>query len=157
MRQVAWCLMVLVCLVSVQAKEAPNVAEDPKLEARVIALSSELRCLVCQNQTIADSHAELAIDLKNQVREQMREGKSDDEIRAYMVARYGDFVLYSPPVKPTTMLLWIGPFALLALGAVGMLFYVRRRRARPAATDMSETERERAHALLQGNTAPSRD
>src|SRR6185295_12159465 len=87
------------------AREAPSAADDPALENRVMRLTAELRCLVCQNQSLADSHADLAIDLKNQVRSQMREGKSDAEIREYMVARYGDFVLYRPPLKPATALL----------------------------------------------------
>jgi cytochrome c-type biogenesis protein CcmH len=147
-------LMLLVCG-AVMAKEAPNVAADPALEVRVIALSSELRCLVCQNQTIADSHAELAIDLRNQVREQMRAGKSDDEIRAYMVARYGDFVLYNPPVKATTALLWVGPFALLVLGFIGLAVYVRRRRGRAEVKDLSEEDRSRARSLLSEESGPS--
>ncbi len=93
-------------------------------------LTAELRCLVCQNQSLADSHADLAIDLKNQVRSQMQAGKSDAEIRDYMVARYGDFVLYRPPLKPTTALLWAGPFVLLAGGGLALGFYLRRRRER---------------------------
>src|SRR5512134_3812499 len=89
--------------------DAAPAADDPVLEARVLRIAGELRCLVCQNQTIADSHADLAQDLRRQVREMIRQGKSDAEIIDYMTARYGDFVLYRPPLKSTTALLWFGP------------------------------------------------
>ena len=119
-------LMFGLLTLSVQAKEAPTVAADPVLEKRVLALTEDLRCLVCQNQTIADSHAELAIDLKNQVREKLAQGMSDKEVLAYMVERYGDFVLYNPPMTKTTYILWLAPFVLLLLGFVIMFFIVRR-------------------------------
>ena len=93
-------------------------AEDPALEARMLAITQELRCLVCQNQTIADSHSGLAEDLRREVRDQLRKGTSDDDVRKYMVERYGDFVLYRPPMQQNTWLLWIGPFALLVIGAL---------------------------------------
>jgi cytochrome c-type biogenesis protein CcmH len=109
------------------AKEAAPVAADPELEARMLALTAELRCLVCQNQTIADSHADLAVDLRNQVREMLRRGDSDKQIIDYMTARYGDFVLYRPPMKSTTMLLWFGPPLLLAGGLVALVLVLRRR------------------------------
>ena len=133
---------------SVLAKEAPPAAADPALEQRLNKLTEQLRCLVCQNQTIADSHAELAVDLKNQVREKLKNGESEEQIIDYLVARYGDFVLYKPPVKATTVPLWFGPFALL-LGAVAGLFYyiVRRRRSVPA-QPLSEDEQARVRALL---------
>jgi cytochrome c-type biogenesis protein CcmH/NrfF len=102
-------LLVLLGAFQVHAADAPDVAADPALEMRVNALSAELRCLVCQNQTIADSHAELAIDLKNQVREQLSAGRSERQVIDYMTQRYGDFVLYRPPLKATTVLLWAGP------------------------------------------------
>ncbi len=114
------------------AKEATPVAADPQLEARMMALAVELRCLVCQNQTIADSHADLAVDLRQQIREQLASGKSEDDIRRYMTDRYGDFVLYKPPVKGTTLLLWVGP-ALLLAGALTALFVVLRKRQRMSA------------------------
>ena len=114
------------------AKEAENVAANPALEARVMTLAAELRCLVCQNQTIADSHADLAIDLRNQIRDMIARGQSDDQIRAYMTERYGDFVLYKPPLKPTTWLLWVGP-ALLLVGALAGLFFALRSRQRASA------------------------
>jgi cytochrome c-type biogenesis protein CcmH len=113
------------------AKEAAPAAEDPAIEARMMRIAAELRCLVCQNQTIADSHADLAQDLRQQVRVQLREGRSEAEILRYMTERYGDFVLYRPPVKASTALLWFGP-ALLLVGGVAMLLVVLRRRARLA-------------------------
>src|SRR5512140_3103771 len=118
--------MLMLLAVSVFAGEAAPVAANPELEKRVMALSEELRCLVCQNQTIADSHAELAIDLKNQIREKLKQGESDEKIMEYMVARYGDFVLYKPPVKATTFPLWFGPFALLLAALVGLFYYIVR-------------------------------
>jgi cytochrome c-type biogenesis protein CcmH len=111
------------------AKEATPAAEDPALEARLFEIAVELRCLVCQNQTIADSNADLAVDLRNQVRQMLRDGKSQREIIDYMTARYGDFVLYRPPVKATTVLLWFGPVLALVAG-VAVLILVLRRRSR---------------------------
>ncbi len=130
----SWRLCVPVCLsllasAAAHAGEAAPAVADPALEKRVMAVASELRCLVCQNQTIADSHAELAVDLRNQVRDMLRKGQSQEEIVAYMTARYGDFVLYRPPLKETTALLWFGP-GLLLLGALATLVIVLRRRAR---------------------------
>ena len=118
----------LMCSVNACAKEAPATAADAAFEKRVTRLSEELRCLVCQNQTIADSNAELAVDLRNQVREQMRQGRSDQAIRDYMVERYGDFILYRPPVKASTALLWFGPLLLVVGGIGGLALYVRQRR-----------------------------
>ena len=111
------------------AKEAAPASDDPVLEARVMRIAAELRCLVCQNQTIADSHADLAVDLRNQVRDMVRRGQSQEQIIDYMTARYGDFVLYRPPVKSTTALLWFGP-AVLLVGAVVVFVLLLRRRAR---------------------------
>jgi cytochrome c-type biogenesis protein CcmH len=142
--------LVLVALVRVcAAKEAQPVAANPALEAHAMAIAEELRCLVCQNQTLADSHADLAIDLKNQIREKLAAGMSDKAIVAYMVDRYGDFVLYRPPVKATTVLLWFGPFLLL-VGAIAFVVVQLRRRARApdVAPELNEAERERARALL---------
>ncbi len=129
------------------AKEAAPEAADPALEARMQAVASELRCLVCQNQTIADSQADLAVDLRRQVREMLQQGRSEREIVDYMTARYGDFVLYRPPMKGTTMLLWYGP-ALLLVGGIAVLLLVLRRRSRlgadafepdPAGDDTGDT------------------
>lgn len=111
------------------AADAPSASSDPLLEKRVMQISEELRCLVCQNQTIADSHAELAVDLRNQVREMLKKGMSEQDIKRYMVERYGDFVLYRPPVKGNTWLLWGGPFVLL-LGGLGFLVFKLRQRGR---------------------------
>jgi cytochrome c-type biogenesis protein CcmH len=151
MKAVAAMLMFLFCAQGA-AREAPSAAADPGLESRVIKLTSELRCLVCQNQSLADSHADLAIDLRNQVRNQMQAGKSDAEIRDYMVARYGDFVLYDPPFKSSTLLLWAGPFALLLIGLLGLAAYVRSRRRRLPAGELTPLDRARAEALLRGDS-----
>jgi len=129
------------------AKEAAPAAADPVLEKRVMALAEELRCLVCQNQTLADSNAPLAEDLRNQLRERMREGKSDREVVDFLVERYGDFVLYRPPLKATTVLLWFGPLLLLAAGFAVLLRRVQRRRA-AVESGVSEADRKRAAELL---------
>ena len=130
------------------AGEAQPVAADPALEERVTALATELRCLVCQNQTLADSNAPLAVDLRNQIRERMREGASERDIIAFMVERYGDFVLYRPPWKATTILLWLGPILLMVGGLAALYFRLSRRRREGAAPALSSTERARAAALL---------
>jgi cytochrome c-type biogenesis protein CcmH len=132
------------------AREAVPESDDPVLEKRVVELTSELRCLVCQNQSLADSHADLAVDLRNQVRGQMRAGRSDAEIRDYMVARYGDFVLYDPPLKASTVLLWAGPFALLLVGLLGLAVYLRRRRRLLSDAQLAPADHARAEALLRG-------
>jgi cytochrome c-type biogenesis protein CcmH len=140
-------------LMAVAADTAAPATDDPVLEKRVMALTSELRCLVCQNQSLADSHADLAIDLKNQVRAMMKEGCSDAEIRTFMTERYGDFVLYRPPVKATTWLLWLGPFILLAVGVAGLFAYLGRRRV-AIGTDippLTPDQQARARALLEGD------
>ena len=135
-RQAVVALLVAVALTfgfaiapGVAAKEAAPEAADPALEARMVRIASELRCLVCQNQTIADSNASLAVDLRREARALLKQGKSDEEVVAYMTARYGDFVLYRPPLKATTWLLWFGPGVLLA-GGVAVLVLVLRHRAR---------------------------
>lgn len=109
------------------AKDAAPAAADPALEARMVEITSELRCLVCQNQTIADSHADLAVDLREEVRELLHAGQSKQQILDYMTARYGDFVLYRPPVKATTWLLWFGPLLLLVGGLAGLALVLRHR------------------------------
>jgi cytochrome c-type biogenesis protein CcmH len=124
-------------------------AEDPALDERVRNLAHELRCLVCQNQTIADSNAPLAVDLRNQIREQLAGGRSEGDVIDYMVARYGDFVLYRPPFKGTTLALWLGPFLLLALGAWIFWRRVARRRTGEPSAPLSEEERARAARLLE--------
>jgi len=126
---------------------ATALAQDPALDKRVAGLAHELRCLVCQNQTLADSNAPLAVDLRNQIREQLKGGASEREVIDFMVARYGDFVLYRPPLKASTLALWIGPFVLLALGAFLLLRRLVRRRA--PEPQLSEAERARAAKLLE--------
>ena len=126
----------------------PSWAQDDlALERRVTDLAHELRCLVCQNQTLADSNAPLAVDLRNQIREQLKAGKSERDVREFMVARYGDFVLYRPPFKASTAALWLGPFALLLIGA-WLFFRIVRRRTRDVAP-LTNAERERAAKLLE--------
>ena len=122
-------------------------AQDPALDKRVAGLAHELRCLVCQNQTLADSNAPLAVDLRNQIREQLKSGASERDVIDFMVARYGDFVLYRPPLKASTLALWIGPFVLLALGAFLLVRRLVRRRA--PEQQLSEAERARAAKLLE--------
>jgi len=127
---------------------------DPVANKRVVDIASQLRCLVCQNQSIADSNAELAVDLKNQVVKQINEGRSDKEIIDYMVERYGDFVLYDPPFKLSTALLWIGPGALLLI-ALLWLFWTLKSRKQELKTErpLTEEEKKRAEALLAGQVS----
>lgn len=124
------------------------MADDPALEERVMKLSRELRCLVCQNETLADSRADLAVDLRNQIREQMKAGKTDQEIIAFLTDRYGKFVLYRPPIDPTTYLLWFGPFVLLLTGLLLLFRYLKQRRDMIVEAPLSADERRRADALL---------
>lgn len=131
------------------AQEARPMADDPVLEERLMNLSRELRCLVCQNETLADSRADLAVDLRNEIREQMKAGKTDQEIIAFLTARYGDFVLYRPPVKATTYFLWFGPFLLL-LGGLFLLFrYLKQRRQLITEQPLSADQHRDVEALLQ--------
>jgi cytochrome c-type biogenesis protein CcmH len=138
------------------AKEAAPVAEDPEIERRMIDLSEDLRCLVCQNESLAGSRADFANDLRREIREQMKANKSDKEIVDFLVARYGDFVLYRPPMKPTTVFLWFGPFVFLIIGAVILVVYLKRRRKQIEEPVLSEQQRKQAEALLEeskGNNA----
>jgi len=130
------------------AAEAQPTERDSIAAARGVKLSEKLRCLVCQNQSIADSNAELAQDLRGQIREQIAAGKTDDEIIAYMVARYGDFVLYEPPLKATTVLLWAGPALLILGGFAGLTRFLAARRRAPPSPELSPEERQRAERLL---------
>lgn len=133
----------------VLAQEARPMAEDPELEKRVMKLSQELRCLVCQNETLADSQAGLAVDLRREIREQMKAGKSDQEIIAFLTQRYGEFVLYRPPLKPATYLLWFGPFVLLLVGLAVLYKYVKQRRDMISDQPLTADERRRAQELLR--------
>ena len=132
------------------AKEATPMAKDPEMEKTVNKISAELRCLVCQNQTIADSHAELAVDLKNQVREMVASGKSEDDIVAYMVKRYGDFVRYRPPVNQATFLLWAGPFLLMAIGIFFLFLNLKKRRTVVTDAPLSDEESGLFDAMVEG-------
>ena len=133
---------------SVCAKEAAPLAQDEATEKRLVDISSELRCLVCQNESLSGSHAELANDLRREIRTLITDGKSDNEIMEFMVSRYGDFVRYRPPLKGTTLLLWFGP-ALLFVGALVALFlYLRRRNAAIKDAPLSADEQRQAERLL---------
>jgi cytochrome c-type biogenesis protein CcmH len=148
-------LFLLVLSFSAAAKEATPLADDPVVEQRLVKLAEELRCLVCQNESLAASRADLAEDLRREIRELIRAGKSDKEIKDYLVQRYGDFVLYRPPVKDTTFLLWGGPFVLLASGAAGLFVYLRRRRSRVEEKPLSDAEHKRAANLLGDGGGPA--
>jgi len=144
-----WLFMVLLLLPSLAAAgEAAPLAENPQAEARLKALAVELRCLVCQNQTLADSNAPLAEDLRREVREMIAKNMSDKEIIDFLVTRYGDFVLYRPPLKTTTTLLWVGPFLLLIGGAIALVMALRRRQKKLADVALSDAERNRVAQLL---------
>jgi len=137
----------LASLPAVVAAQPAGAAEDPALEQRVQGLAHELRCLVCQNQSLAESNAPLALDLRNQIREQLAKGASEREVVDFMVARYGDFVLYRPPLKASTVALWVGPFVLLVAGA--LLLWRRLARRRVPEPHLSDAQRSRAAKLLE--------
>jgi cytochrome c-type biogenesis protein CcmH len=149
MKRIAFFLLLLLCFVGVRAaKDAPS-NEDPQIEQRMKHLTEQLRCLVCQNETLADSRADLAEDLRKQIREQIKAGKSDQEIIAFLTDRYGDFVLYKPPVKLTTYLLWFGPFLFLGGGTIILYRYLSRRRQMIEEKPLSDDERKRAEEILR--------
>ncbi|MDH4087381.1 MAG: cytochrome c-type biogenesis protein CcmH [Nitrospira sp.] len=130
------------------AGEARPLTDDPVAEARLKHLAVELRCLVCQNQTLADSSAPLAEDLRREVREMIAKNMSDQEIIEFLVSRYGDFVLYRPPLKATTTLLWVGPFALMAIGATALVITLRRRSRTVVEVSVTDEEHRRVEQLL---------
>ncbi|WP_292923220.1 cytochrome c-type biogenesis protein [Nitrosomonas sp.] len=130
-------------------KEATPVAEDPEIEKRMLALTMDLRCLVCQNEPISDSRAEFSNDIRREIREQIKANKTDDEIIQFLVDRYGDFILYNPPMKPTTLLLWFGPIVLFLIGLGSLVFYLKRRRIQVEEISLSQAQREKAEALLK--------
>src|SRR6267143_7030273 len=148
MKPVALLVLLLFVPLFVAAREAKPMADDPALEQRVMNLAQELRCLVCQNETLADSRADLAEDLRTQIREQMKAGKSDKEIITFLTNRYGKFVLSRPPVDPTTYLLWFGPFVLLLAGLALLFRYLKQRRDLIVEQPLSADEHHRAEALL---------
>lgn len=140
----------LACVMSgAFAKDAVPLADDPVTEQRLITISEEMRCLVCQNESLAGSRSDLANDLRREIRILINEGKTDEQIRNFMVERYGDFVLYRPPVKPITWLLWIGPFVILLAGIIGLMVYLRRRNQSMPSATLSEEDNRRIDALLQ--------
>ena len=147
------CAPLLLCLllapVQAQVQTEEQTSGDPVIEERLARLSHDLRCLQCQNQTLADSPAGLAADLRREIREQMKAGKSDKEIIAFLQARYGDFILYRPQVKPVTYLLWFGPFVLLLAGLLLLFSYIKRRRDAISEQPLTAEERRRAQELLQ--------
>jgi cytochrome c-type biogenesis protein CcmH len=132
------------------AQDAQPTPDDPLANKRAVVLAEKLRCLVCQNQSIAESNADLAVDLRRQIREQIAQGKNDDDILGFMTARYGDFVLYQPPVKPETYLLWFGPLLLLLAGIFVLVSYLRQRGRHIEARELSSDERRDAQLLLDG-------
>lgn len=148
MRSLLLICATLLCFRASFAKDAAPLAQDPVMEQRLISISEEMRCLVCQNESLAGSRSDLANDLRREIRTLIQEGKSDDQIRTFMVERYGDFVLYRPPVKPITWLLWIGPFVILAIGIAGLLMYLRRRNQSVPNTILTEADNQKIDALL---------
>jgi cytochrome c-type biogenesis protein CcmH len=149
MKRLACLLLLALAMATGFAKDAAPLAEDPAVEARLIAISEEMRCLVCQNESLAGSRSDLANDLRRELRTLIKAGKTDQQIREFMVERYGDFVLYRPPVKPTTWLLWAGPFLLMITGVVVLLVYLRRRNRAVGDEVLTDEESSRAAALLK--------
>jgi cytochrome c-type biogenesis protein CcmH len=148
MKQIFLATLIALSLGSVFARDAAPLADDPVTEQRLISISEEMRCLVCQNESLAGSRSDLANDLRREIRILISEGKSDDQIRSFMVERYGDFVLYRPPVKPVTWLLWIGPFVILGIGIAGLLVYLRRRNSSVPNVVLTDADNQKIDALL---------
>ncbi len=146
MKRVIFLVVLLLPMLALANIEAYRF-EDPEKEARYHTLISELRCVVCVSQNIADSNAELAQDLRRQTYEMVQQGSSNEEIITFMVQRYGDFVLYRPPLKSSTMLLWAGPFIIFGIGLVALIIFIRRRNKEPE-VELSSEEHKRAQSLL---------
>jgi len=151
---IALCLAWLLAGQAVAAREAPLLAADPALEARVMEIAQELRCLVCQNETLAASHADLAVDLRQQIRSQLQTGQSPAQIRDFMVERYGDFVLYRPRFGARTLLLWLGPFALLLVAVFALLRTIGQRSSTPPEPELTAAQTRRARQLLTTTEEP---
>ena len=149
MKSILLSLFILCCSQGILANDAAPLADDPVTEQRLISISEEMRCLVCQNESLSGSRSDLANDLRREIRTLIREGKSDEQIRNFMVERYGDFVLYRPPVKPITWLLWIGPFVILIAGIAVLLTYLRRRNTIAPIKTLSAEENQKIDALLR--------
>ncbi len=152
MRNALIALTLSVAAHSAGANEAASLAADPALEARVMKVAEELRCLVCQNETIAASHADLAVDLRKQIRSKLGQGQSEQQILDFMVERYGDFVLYRPALKATTVALWVGPFVLLLVAAYALARTIRTRQR--SAAPLSPADADRARQLLEESSPP---
>lgn len=151
MRRIAACLFALALLgPGATAMEARPNADDPALEQRLLALTADLRCVVCQNESLAESRAPLAKDLRQEVRELMRQGRSDREVVEYLTARYGDFVLYRPPFKPVTYLLWAGPALFFGVGAITWFLAIRRRQ-HTGGPDLADDDQGGASAPFSGD------
>ena len=151
MRRILLIAVFVFSLGNVFAKDAAPLADDPVTEQRLISISEEMRCLVCQNESLAGSRSDLANDLRREIRVLIKEGKSDDQIRSFMVERYGDFVLYRPPVKPLTWVLWIGPVVILGLGVAGLLMYLRRRDSSVPNVALTDADNQKIDALLNAS------
>jgi cytochrome c-type biogenesis protein CcmH len=147
--------LVMQCALASYAGDAAPLADDPVVEQRLVIIAEDLRCLVCQNESLAGSRAELAMDLRREVRTLIKAGKSDSEIKEFLVSRYGDFVLYQPPMKPSTWLLWFGPLILLFGSIWYLIKIIRRNQNSPDAPVLDAAQRARAQALLQ-ETKPSK-
>jgi cytochrome c-type biogenesis protein CcmH len=153
MRKLLLCLlMAFATVLQARAAEATDLAQDPVVEQRLIAISEELRCLVCQNESLAGSRADLANDLRREIRTLIKDGKSDPEIMDFLVSRYGDFVRYRPPVKPLTWLLWFGPALLLVLAGLGLWRMVRNNRTQTTPVELTPAQKEQARALLESDS-----
>jgi cytochrome c-type biogenesis protein CcmH len=150
-RAIALVFLIFIIPLSAWSKEAIPVAEDPEVEKRMLALTMDLRCLVCQNESIADSRADFSNDIRREIREQIKANKSDQEIIQFLVDRYGDFVLYNPPVKLTTVFLWFGPVVLFIIGFGTLIAYLKRRRHQIEEIPLSEDQLKKAEALLNEN------
>jgi cytochrome c-type biogenesis protein CcmH len=142
-------LLALHCTVWSHAGEAPLLAEDPIVEQRLLLISEELRCLVCQNESLAGSRAGLAVDLRREIRTLITDGKSDQDIMDFMVSRYGDFVRYRPPFNPVTWLLWLGPLLLLVIAVIALFRMVRGSQRAGPAQPLNEEQRKRVQSLLK--------
>lgn len=149
MRALLMLLAALLFAAGATAKEAVPLADDEAVEKRLVNIAEDLRCLVCQNESLAGSRADLAEDLRREVRGLIKQGKTDQEVKDFLVSRYGDFVLYEPPVKPTTWLLWGGPFLLLVVGVAALIAFLRRRGGQIHETPLTDEEKKRAEALLK--------
>ena len=157
MRRIVLVLASVLYMHIAYASDAVPLADDPVTEQRLISISEEMRCLVCQNESLAGSRSDLANDLRREIRTLIKEGKSDDQIRNFMVERYGDFVLYRPPVKPITWVLWIGPFVILLIGIAFLLSYLRRRNAIAVEKTLSTEDNQKIDALLNTLSKNDRD